>query len=234
MIRLHIIAEGQTEEEFIKTVLVYHFGSFNISTDVHYVTTNRQLKTRGGAVSYEKIKKDILLWLKQDKDPKARFTTMLDLYALPNEFPQFEEAKKTSDPYERIEILQTAFFNEINDRRFIPYLQLHEFEALILSDPTKLLERFPEYERGIKQLVEVCQAFSSPELIDGGATTAPSKRIAQFIPGYNKAKVSVAPLMAEQIGLQRIRESCPHFDKWLTQLEGLGHGNAVSSDSESF
>ncbi len=223
MIRLHIIAEGQTEEEFIKFILTDHLGYFNISTDVHCITTKRT-KTkvyRGGAVSYEKIKKDIILWLKQDKDQKARFTTMLDLYALPNDFPQFDEARNKSDPYQKVKHLESALFNDINDSRFIPYIQLHEFEALILSDPSKLAERFPEYEQGVQQLSELCKTFASPELINDGATTAPSKRINQFIPGYESSKVSVAPLIAQKIGLQTIREKCFHFNEWLTQLEQL-------------
>ena len=140
MIRLHIIAEGQTEEEFVKTILAEHLANFNVITDVHCVTTKRT-KTqvhRGGLVSYEKAQKDISLWLKQEKGKDVRFTTMFDLYALPNDFPQFDEAKRISDPYQKVEKLETALADNINDYRFIPYIQLHEFEALILTDPSKL------------------------------------------------------------------------------------------------
>lgn len=223
MIRLHIIAEGQTEEEFIKVVLTEHLGDFNISTDVHCITTKRTKKKvyRGGAVSYGKIKKDIILWLKNDKSQEARFTTMLDLYALPNDFPEFAESQNKSDPYQKVEQLEAALGNDINDPRFIPYIQLHEFEALILSDPNKLTERFPEYEVNIQQLLTVCEKFTSPELINDGVKTAPSKRLNQFIPGYEDSKVSVAPLMAKKIGLPVIRQKCPHFDAWIYQLEEL-------------
>jgi len=227
MIRLHIIAEGQTEEEFVNSILVEHLANFDIVTDVHCITTNRKKKNRGGAVSYVKIKEDIILWLKQDKKPDARFTTMVDLYALPKDFPQFDEAKKKNDPYQRVEQLETALLNDIKDRRFIPYIQLHEFEALILSEPSKLVERFPEYEQQVQQLFNICVNFSSPELINDGATTAPSKRINQFIPGYKGSKVSVAPLIAKKIGLTKIREKCPHFDQWITQLENLTSYNQM-------
>ncbi len=90
-----------------------------------------------------------------------------------------------------------------------------------MSEPSKLAERFPEYEQEVQQLLEVCNRFPSPELINDGATTAPSKRINQFIPGYESSKVSVAPLIAQKIGLQTIREKCSHFNEWLTQLEQL-------------
>ena len=225
MIRLHIIAEGQTEEEFVKTILAEHLANFNVITDVHCVTTKRT-KTqvhRGGLVNYEKAKKDILLWLKQEKGKDVRFTTMLDLYALPNEFPQIDEAKRISDPYQKVKKLETALADNINDYRFIPYIQLHEFEALILSDPSKLIERFPEYGESVQELVAICKKYDSPELINDGETTAPSKRIIQFIPSYKGAKVSVAPLMVQKIGLPTIRSQCPHFNEWLIQLENLNN-----------
>ncbi|CAD5921764.1 DUF4276 family protein [Planktothrix agardhii] len=223
MIRLHIIAEGQTEEEFVNTILTEHLGYFNISTDVHCITTKRTRTKvfRGGLPSYQKIKKDIIFWLRQDKHPEARFTTMCDLYALPNDFPEFEEAQKISDPYERVEQLENALFQDINDSRFIPYIQLHEFEALILSEPIKLEERFPNYQSEVKKLVSLCQSFESPELINDGEQTAPSKRIIQAIPSYEGAKVSVAPLMAQKIGLENIRQKCPHFNQWIERLENL-------------
>lgn len=223
MIRLHIVAEGQTEEEFVKSVLTEHLGILNISTDVHCITSKRTKKKvyRGGAVSYGKIKKDIMLWLKQDRSQEARFTTMLDLYALPNDFPEFAESQNKSDPYQKIEQLEAAFGNDINDTRFIPYIQLHEFEALILSDPQKLTERFPDYQVNIHKLLAVCEKFTSPELINDGSTTAPSKRLNKFIPGYEDAKVSVAPLIAKKIGLPTIRQKCPHFNAWISQLEQL-------------
>ncbi|HEY9866992.1 MAG TPA: DUF4276 family protein [Candidatus Obscuribacterales bacterium] len=227
MIRLHIIAEGQTEEEFVNTILTDHLGYFNISTDVHRITTKRTRTevVRGGLPSYQKIKKDIILWLKQDKDSQARFTTMCDLYALPNNFPEFEEAQKISDPYQKVQHLENALFEDIfedmNDSRFIPYIQLHEFEALILSDPIKLEERFPDYQSEVQKLVSLCQSFESPELINDGEQTAPSKRIIQAIPRYKGAKVSVAPLMAKKIGLETIRQKCPHFNQWIERLENL-------------
>ncbi|MEQ8972168.1 MAG: hypothetical protein RIE73_17455 [Coleofasciculus sp. C1-SOL-03] len=65
MIRLHIVAEGQTEEEFVKSVLTEHLGILNISTDVHCITSKRTKKKvyRGGAVSYGKIKNALILML---------------------------------------------------------------------------------------------------------------------------------------------------------------------------
>lgn len=223
MIRLHIIAEGQTEEEFVKAVLSEHLANFNVFADVRCVPT-KQTKTKiykGGLVSYEKAKKVLVTWLKNDKGKDVRFTTMFDLYALPNEFPQFEEAKKILDPYEKVKKFEIAFSKDIGDDRFIPYIQLHEFEALILTEPNRLIESFPEHQKNVEKLSEFCQQYSSPELINDGATTAPSKQIIKFIPSYKGAKVSVAPSITQKIGLETIRNKCPHFNEWLIQLENL-------------
>lgn len=103
--RLNITAEGQTGEKFVKQTLSEYLGQFNVSTDVRCVLTSKD-KTkayRGGLISYKKAKNDIISWLKEDRDSNVRFSTMFDLYALPNDFPSFEEAKKyATDPYTRV------------------------------------------------------------------------------------------------------------------------------------
>lgn len=191
--RLNITAEGQTEEMFVKQTLSSHFGHFNISTDVRCVLTSKDKKKvyRGGFISYEKAKKDIITWLKEDNNEEARFTTMFDLYALPNGFPKFQEAKKYKDPYERVEFLENAFREDIDDRRFFPYIQLHEFEALIMSKPEALKYEYFEHEDSIKQLVELLREKENPELINDKPETAPSKRILKLIPEYDKVSVGL-------------------------------------------
>ncbi|MEA1960215.1 MAG: hypothetical protein U9N81_02805 [Bacillota bacterium] len=49
-------------------------------------------------LSYEKAKKDLLTWIKTDNRPECRFTTMFDLYALPDDFPGYEAGKQKGDP----------------------------------------------------------------------------------------------------------------------------------------
>ena len=82
--------------------------------------------------------------MKEDRKPDAFFTTMFDLYALPVDFPGYEDACNCSNPYLRVERLEEEFLKDIGSTNFIPYIQLHEFEALVLTDPSKLLDRFFE------------------------------------------------------------------------------------------
>ena len=49
--------------------------------------------------------------------------------------------------------------------------------------------------------------------------TAPSKRITQILPHYNK--VVHGPQIAQTVGLPTIRRECPRFSAWVTRLESL-------------
>ena len=231
MIRLHIVAEGQTEESFVNRMIAGHLRNYDVITDVHCVETGRKTIGgsirifRGGISSYEKIKKDIDLWSKQDRHPDSYFTTMVDFYGLSNlgdEFPGYHGSIKEPDLYRRVGIVEEAFKIDMGFQNFIPYLQLHEFEALLFSDPGKFDEEFVDHDIAVNNLKKLAEEFNSPEEIDEGILTAPSKRIIGEIPEYEYAKVSAGPLIAEKIGLQKIRECCAHFDSWLTSLEKLG------------
>lgn len=102
LIRLHITAEGQTEERFVRRVLQPCLASMNIFVDARSVLTSRDKKAgltyRGGLIRYEKAKKDIMDWIKQDNNPECRFSTMFDLYALPDDFPGSREAAAIQSP----------------------------------------------------------------------------------------------------------------------------------------
>ncbi|WP_129630991.1 DUF4276 family protein [Candidatus Oscillochloris fontis] len=223
MIRLHFIVEGQTEETFVNRVLSHFLGQYMISVDVRRIETSRRSGKiyRGGITEYIKIKKDVTLWMKEDQNNDAFFTTMFDLYALPNDFPEFTLAKQSNDAYDRVEIMEQAFEKDISDPRFIPYIQLHEFEALILSDPRCFDWEFINHNKAISQLIEVCSQFDSPELINDNPNTAPSKRIIQLIPEYQGRKSSAGSLIAEKIGIPSIAAKCPHFAAWLKRLVAL-------------
>ena len=222
-VRLHFIVEGQTEETFVNQTLRPHLERFAIWVKARCVETGHKggVIYRGGIVSYQKARKDITLWMLEDQNPDARFTTMFDLYALPHDFPGYEKSARVIDPYERVRILEDSLLEDVSDPRFIPYIQLHEFEALLLADPQKLDSQFYEDSTGIQRLVQIANGFMSPELIDDGPDSAPSKRIAEEIPEYPRSKVSAGPITAERIGLHTLRTKCQHFDAWLGTLESL-------------
>jgi hypothetical protein len=222
--RLNLIVEGQTEETFVNRVLAPHLGARSVWGQARCVMTSRRRRIffRGGLTSYALAKRDIQLWLKEDQNSDAAFSTMFDLYALPSDFPDYAQASRIRDPFRRVEALEAALDADINDRRFIPYIQLHEFEALVLTDAGKLDWEFIDRAGPIASLVEMAASFPSPEHINDGQDTAPSKRIIMEIPEYEGMKASAGPLVADKIGLPAIRQKCKHFADWLARLEALG------------
>jgi hypothetical protein len=225
-IRLHVTAEGQTEQSFIKNILALHLANFNMFTDARSVLTSKDKKShkeyRGGLISYQKAREDIITWLKEDKNPECRFTTMFDLYALPNDFPGYAEAAKLSDPYAKVLSLEDAFRLNIDDYRFIPYIQLHEFETLILADPQQLDWEYLEHDCPIGNLCKMVDT-QNPELINDGPQTSPSKRIFKEIPEYDKVTAGVS--VVQKIGIGVLRLKCRHFSDWLQRLELEGHAS---------
>ena len=221
-VRLYVTVEGQAEKEFADKGLKPHLAGYAIDVRPRVVVTNRKLGKRGGILDFDKIRGDIGRLMKEDKNEEARFTTMVDLYALPSQFPGWDEARKKSNPVERVKVLENALETEFAEPRFLPFIQLHEFEALLYCDLTELQRRIATSEAGIEALRAEVGAMN-PEDINEGATTAPSKRIIRHVPIYEKNKVRVGAPAAAAIGLNTLRSRCPHFGDWLSRLEALGN-----------
>lgn len=226
MKRLHFFLEGQTEETFLRDMLVPHFAGLNIKVDGRLIAQKKTAlrKYKGGIVDFEKTYKDMLRWIKEDDNLNSWFTTMYDLYALPDSFPKYAEAKQ-NEPYERVAVLEKALADKVDYVRFVPYLQLHEFEALLLADPQQLIYAYPSQNTGIAKLIQELRPFDNPELIDDHPDSAPSKRIIVHIPEYEGDKASSGPIVAKHIGLVKLRGKCRHFNEWLTKLEKIRAAN---------
>ena len=227
MPRLYLFAEGPTELAFADTVLRPHLEKIDMYLQGPILIAHAKKKGgvhRGGGRKYLPMKNDILRFLKQEKGADVFFTTMIDLYAIHSNFPGLADAEKVRHmPVKRVELLEQAFASDIGDDRFIPYIQLHEYEAYLFSDPTWFGYFYDRHQKQIDELKAIATSKSTPELIDDGPQTAPSKRIIDKFPDYEDAKTAIGPQVAELIGLEMIREKCPHFAGWLSKLEKLGH-----------
>ena len=143
---------------------------------------------------------------------------MIDFYGLPADFPSYYQAYREEDPYKRVEILEAAFAADIRGSRFIPYLSMHEFEALLFSDPNMLRRVYFDNDKQIDGLVALSKEVN-PELINDDPETCPSKRIKKAIRSYNKR--FAGSRVAKAIELIKIRSRCKHFDEWIGKLEEL-------------
>lgn len=230
MPRLYLFAEGATELTFADTVLKPHLANRGLYLHPPVLIAHAKKRGRvhrGGGRKYVPMRNDILRFLAQEKSRDVFFTTMIDLYAIHAEFPALTEAEKLRHlPAQRVEFLERAFAADIGDDRFVPYLQLHEYEAYLFSDPTCFRYFYHHHETQIAALQAIADGYATPELIDDGPQSAPSKRILAQLPDYEDAKSAVGPQVAELIGLDVIRRKCPHFAAWLARLEGLGGGTA--------
>lgn len=224
-VRVIALVEGQTEETFVRRLLAPMLGMHGVGVSA---TTYGRRRSHGGVPRWGKAERELLCLLKEDAGRLV--TTMFDYYGLPRDWPG-REAVAGKLPEEKAKILEGAMQSRIMDTlghhpdrsRFMPYIQMHEFEALLFSEPKTLgevLARDADPRSIIRALQQVTGNFASPEEIDEGRTTAPSKRIRSLAAHYQK--VTDGNVAATRIGLKTLRRKCPHFGEWLDSLEALG------------
>ena len=124
MSRVLVFVEGQTEETFVRDLLVPYFSRLGIYLTPILAQTSPGHK--GGIVSYGKVKHQLTRLCRQDQG--AYVTTMMDYYGLPNDFPGLDG--RILDAHEQVVRLELALQQDIDAPNFIPNLMLHEFEAL--------------------------------------------------------------------------------------------------------
>jgi len=154
---------------------------------------------------------------------------MVDFYGLPDrgagEWPGRAGARGV-DGHSKASSVEAALASEIvaamgldfDRRRFVPFVVMHEFEGLLFSDCAAFSDGIgrPDLASTFRRIRE---EFKTPEDINDSAATAPSKRVKTLIPGYEKPLFGALAIL--NIGLDKIRAECPHFDDWLTRLESL-------------
>ena len=216
MIRVHVLCEGKTEYEFVVKVLYDTFINKGIELIAHDL---------GGGFNYEGLRYQIRQLLNAEKT--AYVTTMVDLYGINRRYPNYNETRHLL-PYQKVEQIEAAIEEDVlskdtvHNDKFIPYLQLHEFEALLFANPDLMEEYFSldyTFRGGCFQ--EIRDSYETPEHINDNPRTAPSKQIIDIIPAYEDLKASQGVLMVSDIGLAKLREECKHLDAWLIKLERL-------------
>lgn len=217
-----IFAEGQTEEMFIKQVVAP--GLRHLQIFLKPQTLNTSQTAKGGAVSFDRLKLNARNTLRQF--PDAVLSTFLDLYALDTDFPGFKESQKKSDVFARVKCLQDALSEAIvahvgcRPERFLPHIQPYEFEGLLFSDVKALCSVEPTWSKSVISLEKIRSAVDTPEHINDGYDTKPSKRLEDLLrPRYRKT--THGPRAAEHISLEVIEKECTHFKTWMNALRSL-------------
>lgn len=214
MKRLIIICEGPTEQAFCNDILRDHFLPKDILLDAPTIK-----HSNGGIVAWETLKKQIITHLNEGNCIVSLF---VDYYRIRDSynFPGWMNSKSITDIYDRMRYLfeQMSLDIEINLRsRFIPYIQLHEFEGLLFSDISVFPNNFTKDELDFSLLETAVKSAHTPEEINNGPNTAPSERLKRAIKGYDK--IVYGSCLASDIGLKTIREKCILFNEWIEKLE---------------
>lgn len=208
MIRLAVSVEGQTEEAFVKEVLADFLRRSEVETFPVLIGKARSSGQGGGNVTVQRLVSEMVN-LRHSHDA---VTSLVDFYG-------FRDRKEAT-----VEALEARLLREIEaimprTRYFIPYVQKYEFESVLFShvEAFRVIGQRTEVEMG--RLLAVRQAFATPEEINDDPNKAPSKRIQDAVSGYRKRLHG--PMVARQVGLERIRAECPRFDAWIAGLEEL-------------
>lgn len=225
MVEVVAIVEGQTEQTFVGSVLAGHLSLHGVSI---WAVLSGKSRRRGGVPLWESARGDILRTMKEGRI----VTTMFDYYGMPADWPGREQAKSLPGS-QRAAAVEAAMVDDIasvlgskhNARLFVPYVQLHEFEAILFADPQQTGDTLAPFAsrpsaRLVRDLEKILNECGGPEDIDDGYETCPSRRIGALAPNYRKPLFG--PIVASRVGLETIRERCPHFAKWLSKLETLG------------
>jgi hypothetical protein len=218
-----VLAEGPTEEAFIKQVLAPALSPIWLIPTIVKTKVTGAKPEKGGTVTYYEFKRQLNLLL---GDSSASIvTTMLDFQGLGSDFPgRYQPEGDTA--VARVLFVQAAMKADVNDTRYLPFLALHEFEALLFVKPQVIAEvlRKPVLERPLQMIRDGYP--ETPEDINDSPATSPSARIeSKCIEHCGSPRVfqkrTHGPIIAARIGLEKIRAECPHFDGWMKKLEAF-------------
>ncbi|MCY4466701.1 MAG: DUF4276 family protein [Chloroflexi bacterium] len=218
MTQVFVVCEGQTEMSFVTEALASYFEG-------RQLYLKPRLIGKGGNVTYTRLLASLKPLLLAGQSPYC--TTFIDYYGLPAGFPGKRAATKATSLSDKADCIYTALHeqlateNQMDEymlRRFVPYVQMHEFEGLLFSDP-KAFARAIDKPKIADELLAIRNRFETPEHINDNPNTAPSKQVISIVKEYEK--VTMGTSAALEIGPCAIRQSCPLFSEWLDKLTAL-------------
>jgi hypothetical protein len=227
-VEIYIVVEGQTEQTFVREILAPYMGQSGIYLHPSLIG---KAGHKGGAIRFDRAKVDIINFLKQRSDTYV--STMFDYFRIHKEWPGLKDIrekgnKKFLTVEQKAKIVEDATMEEICNassnyslaERFIPYIQMHEFEALLFSDAEILAKKAGV---DLPTIQAILNGYNNPEEINDDPAKAPSKQLEKLI--YNYRKIALSTEISNAVGIRSIRAKCPHFSNWLTKLEMLRSKN---------
>ncbi len=220
MNRVIAVVEGQTEQTFVRDILAPQLAHQNIWLTAQLIGKRGH---KGGIGEFSRAQNDILRLLKQDQT--IIVTTMFDFYGMPLSWPGREAANNL--PFEQKpliveqeikKIITESFGSNLPKNRFIPYIQMHEYEALLFSKPSAI-SQVMNNQKALPELQRIYDEFQNPEKINDHPQTAPSKRITKIFPRFKKPIHGF--IAVKKIPFELILDKCLHFRYWVEQLKEI-------------
>lgn len=226
-IEVVVLVEGTTEKIFINDILSPYLASKNIFMTPIIISKPGQ---KGGDVRFIRVKNDLELHLKQRKD--TYISLFVDYYGINKDWPGLDAAKSCFTPKTIADAVNSAtkrvvtaqFREQDAENRFIPFIAVHEFEALLFSDIDALSKQLQIDKSSVEIILKECK---EPENINNSPHSAPSKRLELLYSRYKKTTTGIT--IAKAIGIETMRRECPLFNGWLTtfeELQGTQNGKA--------
>jgi hypothetical protein len=230
-VRVYVVVEGPTERTFVRDVLAPAMSCQGVHL---YPALIGGSGHKGGNIRFDRAKIDIRNFLRQQ--PDTYVSTMFDYFWIDADWPGRADALRrvrsgaTLRAGEKATILETAMQRAIEEaypnldvqRRFVPYIGMHEFEALLFSDTRILAEKA---DIDISAIDRILDEHGEPEEIDDNPQKAPSKQIMTLNHSYRK--IAMGKAITEAIGIPTLRRKCAHFGEWLAKLEGFAVGSGT-------
>lgn len=222
---LILVVEGRTEQSFVREVLAPYLGGRGIYASPALIGKPGH---KGGSIHFQRAQNDVGHFLKQRTDTFV--STMFDYFRIDSDWPGVADVRsllaqgQKLPAQEKARIVEVRTHQEISklfpqhaaDRRFIPYIEMHEFEALLFSGPEQLSQGVGVSKQRIE---DILARYTSPEDINEHPKNAPSKQLEDIAPGYRK--VAMGTTISKGIGIPVIKAKCPHFNEWIERLEVL-------------
>ncbi len=213
MKRIEIIVEGQTEQEFISSILAPYLHAHGIML-VTPICIRTSATGRGGFTNYYHLKNDVNRALSSG-NPDLVVSMFVDYFRIPQKhMPGYNVWVKEPDHFRQVAMMEAEIEKDIADRRFVPYIQMHEFEALLFSSDSGV-KKYWTTEK-CQKVDEIIAAFDNPEYINTSPEGAPSKRLLDISPDYQK--ILDGNIFALEIGIDKILAQCPRFAAWVQEL----------------
>ena len=213
MPRLVFIVEGECEQRFVNEHLIKYLSYKypGVSMHAQKITSNRKKHVKGGNIDYPLFKNELQRTAAQGG---VLITTFLDFFRLPTDFPEYTLDAGMIDRIE--EAIRMDCCDVVAPKYFFPYIQKHEFETLLFANCSGFSGIVNEKQQ--QKILDIVQdkKFSTPEDINGGQETAPSKRLLSI---FNYRKVLDSALVLKDVDIDDLRSRCPHFDLWVDKLE---------------